>query len=81
MINDKNSKYYQIQQDALNMIAESNELAGESANGTSSNTVANVVEVTNQVKGGEINENNTDGNVIEEELNNEEENVLVNAAE
>lgn len=81
MINDKNSKYYQIQQDALNMIAESNELAGESANGTSSNTVANVVEVTNQVKGGEINENNTDGNVIEEELNNEEENVLLNAAE
>ena len=56
-------------------------MAGESANGTSSNTVANVVEVTNQVKGGEINENNTDGNVIEEELNNEEENVLVNAAE
>ena len=81
MINDKNSKYYQIQQDALNIIAEANEVEGESTNGASSNTVANVIGVTNQVKGGEINENTIEENGIEEELNNEEVNVLENAAE
>lgn len=86
MINEKNSKYYQIEQEALNMIAEANSIDGENTNDINTNDTnlqSNLIEVetTNDITNSQANEGNSiEGNITNSVPENSE-NVVVDTLE
>ena len=86
MINEKNSKYYQIEQEALNMIAEANSIEEENINDINTNDTnlqSNLIEVetTNDITNGQTNENNTIEGNITDSIPENNENVVVDTLE
>ena len=86
MINEKNSKYYQIEQEALNMIAEANSIEEENINDINTNDTnlqSNLIEVetTNDITNGQTNENNTIEGNITDNIPENNENVVVDTLE
>lgn len=78
MINEKNSKYYQIEQEALNMIAEANSIEEENINDINTNDTnlqSNLIEVET------TNENNTIEGNITDSIPENNENVVVDTLE
>ena len=86
MINEKNSKYYQIEQEALNMIAEANSIEEENINDINTNDTnlqSNLIEVetTNDITNGQTNENNTIEGNITDSIPENNDNVVVDTLE
>lgn len=81
MISEKNNKYYQIQQQALNSIANSTTEESINVNDTKSQSNQIDVETANEIKGEEVEENNSIAENVAEGIPENTDNVIVDTLE
>ncbi len=81
MISEKNNKYYQIQQQALNSIANSTKEESINVNDTKSQSNQIDIETVNEIKSEEVDENNSIAENVAEGILENTDNVIVDTLE
>lgn len=81
MISEKNNKYYQIQQQALNSIANSTKEESINVNDTKSQSNQIDIETVNKIKSEEVDENNSIAENVAEGILENTDNVIVDTLE
>ena len=81
MISEKNNKYYQIQQQALNSIANSTKEESINVNDTKSQSNQIDIETANEIKSEEVDENNSIAENVAEGILENTDNVIVDTLE
>ena len=81
MISEKNNKYYQIQQQALNSIANSTKEESINVNDTKSQSNQIDIETVNEIKSEEVDENNSIAENVAESILENTDNVIVDTLE
>ena len=81
MISEKNNKYYQIQQQALNSIANSTKEESINVNDTKSQSNQIDIETANEIKSEEVDENNSIAENVAESILENTDNVIVDTLE